>query len=297
MKETNKTGRLKGIIYALISSGTFGLIPLFSIPLMTDAHMGVSTILFYRYFFSCIAVVILCYIYKVNLKINPKVGLKVFFLSLMYSLTALGLILSYNYLPSGMSTTIHFLYPMVVVFFMAIFFKEKISLKLIMAAIVAIAGVGFLSFGDGGSVSRKGLLLAFSTIFTYGAYITGLNMKGVKEIDPKAMTFHATLVATFLYGGISLSTGSIAPIPDIAAATNLIMLALFPTVVSILTLVLAVKYAGSTITSILGASEPMVATIIGITVFSERFTLYSFIGLTIIIAAVTYVVISTRKSV
>ena len=40
---------LKGIIYAMISSGTFGLIPLFTIPLMGDMGMNESNILFYRF--------------------------------------------------------------------------------------------------------------------------------------------------------------------------------------------------------------------------------------------------------
>ena len=43
---------LKGIIYAMISSGTFGLIPLFTIPLMGNMGMNESNILFYRFLFS-----------------------------------------------------------------------------------------------------------------------------------------------------------------------------------------------------------------------------------------------------
>lgn len=42
---------LKGIIYAMISSGTFGLIPLFTIPLMGNMGMNESNILFIDFYF------------------------------------------------------------------------------------------------------------------------------------------------------------------------------------------------------------------------------------------------------
>ena len=52
---------LKGIIYAMISSGTFGLIPLFTIPLMGNivgVNLAVS--------FSCIVGCPICKIYLVD---------------------------------------------------------------------------------------------------------------------------------------------------------------------------------------------------------------------------------------
>lgn len=41
---------LKGIIYAMISSGTFGLIPLFTIPLMGNMEMN-PTFFFIDFYF------------------------------------------------------------------------------------------------------------------------------------------------------------------------------------------------------------------------------------------------------
>ena len=42
---------IKGVLYAVVSSATFGLIPLFSIPLL-HAGMASPTILFYRMLLS-----------------------------------------------------------------------------------------------------------------------------------------------------------------------------------------------------------------------------------------------------
>ncbi len=296
MEITDRTNKLKGIICALISSGTFGLIPLFSIPLMRSVHMHGTSILFYRYLFSFIALGSLCLFTKRSLRIDIKIASKLFLLSLLSAATAAALIYSYNYLPSGIATTIHFLYPVVVVFLMAAFFKERISGKLFITAVFALIGVGFLSFPEGSNLSTRGLILALTTVITYASYVAGLNMKGINRVDSAVVTFYIMFFGSILFGIVSLFTNGIDSIPNLNAAFNLIMLALVPTVISVLTLVLAVRYAGSTITSILGASEPLVATIIGILVFSERFTLFSFIGLTIIIIAVSYVVVSTKKT-
>lgn len=293
MKAMNKA---KGIVYAIISSSTFGMIPLFSIPLMTKAGMSETSILFYRYSLSAIGIAILCLIGKVNMRISPAAGLRIFLLSFVYAATAMALIYAYNYIPSGVVTTIHFLYPLMVVFLMAVFFKEKISPRLVLIALVALVGVGFLSLSGGGIVNTTGLLLALSTVVTYGSYIVGLNMKGIRELDGKVITFYVLVFGSVIFGSISLATTGISRVPDAMAWLNLLMLVLLPTIVSILTLVAAVKYAGSTVTSILGAFEPLVATIIGVFIFSERFTLNSLIGLALIIAAVTYVVLYNKKN-
>lgn len=76
----------------------------------------------------------------------------------------------------------------------------------------------------------------------------------------------------FLFGGILLFIGTetisqLQPISKWHTAGNLILLALIPTVVSNLALVRAVKSIGSTLTSVLGAMEPVTAVCVGIFLF------------------------------
>ena len=97
---------LKGIIYAMISSGTFGLIPLFTIPLMGDMGMNESNILFYRFLFSTLMMGAVCLIHKSPLRVNMKHLISITGLGALYALTALFLIYSYHYISSGVATTI-----------------------------------------------------------------------------------------------------------------------------------------------------------------------------------------------
>jgi hypothetical protein len=46
--------KVNGLLYGLLSSASFGLIPLFTIPAM-QAGMQFESILFYRFLFACLA--------------------------------------------------------------------------------------------------------------------------------------------------------------------------------------------------------------------------------------------------
>ncbi|MCD7971368.1 MAG: DMT family transporter [Candidatus Azobacteroides sp.] len=292
MKKTNK---ILGIGSALISSATFGMIPLFTIPLMMTARMGESPILFYRYLIAAIAVWILCKSEKKDLRISLPIFGKLLGLGTLYAATGMALIYSYTYISSGIVTTIHFLYPVLVAFFMILFYKEKSSGHLFIAGLLTIIGVSALSWTGKGFSNPLGIMLALSTAITYALYIVGLNLKGIRETDSNVIIFYVLLFCSVIFGFLSAFTTGIHLPPNGKAWINLLLLALIPTVISNLFLVKAVKYAGSTMTSILGSAEPLVAVTCGVLVFSESFTSLSFIGLIMIIAAVTYVIMFNNR--
>lgn len=286
--------KTKGIILALISSGTFGLIAFFSIPLL-KAGMYPPSILFYRCLFASLILGLICLFRKKNFKISPKVAVQLFFLGMLYTITAMGLIYSYSFISSGVSTTIHFLYPIIVASLMIIFYKEKPSRKLLFSAVLSLVGVALLSWSDSGFISTKGLLIVLMTVTTYAVYIVCLNRPDIKKLDSELTTFYVMLFGGFIFSVYAYSTTGIQLIPDTSALFNVLGLVLFATVLSNLALVSAVKYAGSTITSILGSLEPVVATFVGIFYFHESFGWNSFLGLVIIIVAVMIVVLNNKK--
>ena len=72
----------------------------------------------------------------------------------------------------------------------------------------------------------------------------------------------------------------------------MVLLAVAPTVISNITLLLAVRNIGGTLTSILGALEPVTAVCIGALVFGEAFTLSEGVGIALILAAVVLVILN-----
>ena len=283
----------KGILFALISSMTFGLVPLFSINLLNEG-MHAYSILPYRFGIGALMLGCIALLRKQSFRITRQEAANLFVLGFFYALTSLGLILSYKYIPSGVATTIHFLYPVVVTGIMVLLFREKKSPVLMLCTLLSLLGVGLLSWNGGESLSREGILLVLMTVVTYALYIVGVNKSGVCRIDSLPLTFFVLLNATgilFVYASL---THGIQPLPTGRAVLNAVLLALIPTVISNLTLVLAVRNVGSTITAILGSMEPLTAVVVGICYFHEAFDSRYAAGLTLIIAAVTLVVLQGR---
>lgn len=69
-----------------------------------------------------------------------------------------------------------------------------------------------------------------------------------------------------------------------------LMLALVPTIISLITMVKAVKAIGSTPTAIMGALEPLTAVVIGVTIFGEAFSLRLSVGILMILSAVILII-------
>lgn len=286
---------IKGVFYAILSSGTFGLIPLFTIPLVEELGVNEANVLFYRFFISSLLMGGVCLLRKNNLRIGGKLILSVLGLGLLYALTALFLVYSYNYIASGIATTIHFLYPLCVSLVMVFLFNEKQTKSLVVAAFLSLVGVALMCW-TGGELHLLGVLLAGMTVLTYGFYIVGLNQLTNKGVSADVLTFYVILTGAILFFIYAqFDGGGVDPIPSFRAGLYLLLLAFLATVISDFALVLAVKHAGSTVTAVLGAMEPLVAVSMGVLVFAEYFGVQSFIGLLLVLFSVTLVILTSRK--
>lgn len=286
---------LKGISYAIISSATFGLVPLFALPSI-QAGVAVNTVVFFRFFLSFIAMGIVLRVKGVSFNINWREYKKLFLLSVFYAATSMLLTLSYLYIPSGMATTIHFLYPVLVTLIMIFVFKEKGSWVIYLSTILAVVGVSLLgSSGGHSNINGVGLILALITVCTYATYIVGVQKMSFHDMDGLKMTFYVLLnCAIIFFFNALIQDGGFSSVPDISTAIHLILLALVPTLVSDLTLILAVKKVGSTTTAILGCMEPLTAVVMGIMFLKEECKLLQFAGMFIILFAVTLAIVGTQ---
>lgn len=287
---------ITGVAFAIISSATFGLIPLFSIPLL-GRGIGSPTILCYRFLLAALAmaVVMLLTHRKFRLELS-KLG-TVAILSILYASTAILLIESYDYIPSGIATTIHFLYPLAVTLTMSWLFGEKTTATTYIAVVVSLVGVGLLAWGNHTEGDfHKGVTLSLLTVISYAAYIIGIMRSRASTIDSLVLTFYVLVIGAALFFIYALSTTGIEAIHHWSDWRDLVMLALICTVLSDYTLILAIKRIGSTLTSILGSMEPLTAVIVGVVYFGEHFDSSSVAGLILIIVAVILVIARADRS-
>ena len=288
--------KVKGVLLGLLSAGAFGIIPLFSIPLMKG--MGIPSILFYRFLFATIIVIPICLAKEKKLRVNYQELKSLFFLATIFALTSLGLIWSYSYIPSGIATTIHFLYPILVSAIMIVFYKERKTIRIIIATFLSFVGVALLCWNNDENIKIIGVILALITVVTYAIYIVGLD-KFLKKTSPLIITFYVLLFCSIIFGFYAVMTTGIEQIKTGNDWFNLFSLALFPTVLAdyVLIRIVSAKYISPTEASILGVMEPVVATFMGVLFFAEHFNTFSFIGLLLVLFSVLIVIVSKANNI
>ncbi|MGL4411865.1 MAG: DMT family transporter [Bacteroidales bacterium] len=285
-----------GYIYAIISASTFGLIPMFSIPAI-NAGMSVNSALFYRYLISTIILGTFLLITKKNVRVKREELTTLAGLILLGGTTALFLMNSFYYIPSGVASTIHFLYPVVVAMLMTILFKEKFSPFTLVAIILALLGVAAISgLSSSLEVNTTGLTYALLSVVTYALYIVGINKSKAGRMSPTSMTLYIMIMLTFFFLILSITEGGVQVIPNREVLGSLTLLSLVSTLLSNFTLILAIKSIGSTTTSIMGCVEPVTALTVGIIVFGEPLTTTQILGVALILTSVSFVILSNRLS-
>lgn len=284
--------RLKGFIYGVVTSVTFGLIPLFTLPLMREGMLS-DSILFYRFFVSTIALGLVMLIKHESFSISLRDLPIIFVLALFYTASALFLLYGYEVMGAGVATTIHFTYPVFVTLLMLILFREKVSLVTMLAILLAIGGVAKLSLhGTTLRLNPTGVIAVLLSALGYASYIIAVNKSRLKNLHSRKLAFYVFAFTMLVFFIKDIACSGIQPIPDLGSAVNIILLAVAPTVISNITLLLAVRNIGGTLTSILGALEPVTAVCIGALVFSEAFTWSEFIGIVLILTAVVLIILN-----
>ena len=283
--------KLNGFLFGLLSSASFGLIPMLTIPAMQQG-MQFESILLYRFAFATLALGVILLIDGQSFRINRRDIPSLLLLAFFYLISAVFLFWGYKFMASGIATTLHFMYPVLTTLIMMLFFREKKSIWRFMAIALAVAGVFFLSQGDdSGSITFIGIFIVLLSALGYALYLVTVSQLKVGQMKGLRLTFYVFLFGTLLlFIGIG-TTGHTQPIPNLHTAGNLVMLAIIPTVISNLALVRAVKCIGSTLTSVLGAMEPVTAVCVGIFMFGEPFTNSVGLGIILIITAVTVIIL------
>lgn len=288
----------KGILNGIIASTSYGMNPLFGLPLYATG-IGVNSVLFYRYFLAVIIYFIwLKFFKKASLKISRQEIIPLFFLGIFFSLSSLTLFEAFHYIEAGIACTILFIYPVMVAIIMAIFFKEKITKTVIFAILLTSIGIILLYKGKPDTaLSIKGILIVLTSALLYALYIVGVkNIKPVKVMNSARLSFYVMLFGLIVYIVNLKFCTTLQMLPNLKAWLFAIGLALFPTIISLETITIAIQLIGSTNTAILGALEPLTAIFFGILFFHEQLTLRISIGIILILFGV-FLIISRKMKV
>ena len=281
-----------GLTYGAFASASYGTNPLFALPLYA-AGIGVNSVLFYRYALAlAIYFFLLKFIKQISLKITLKESVILLILGLFFSLSSYTLFDAFKYIEAGIACTILFIYPVLVAVIMAIFFKEKITKTVITSIAMITVGISLLYHGkEGATLNLHGVLIVILSALLYSLYIVGVkNIKQVRHMNSAKMTFYVMLFGLILYIiNLNFCT-ELQPLTSPVLWLYAVCLALFPTIISIETINVAIKLIGSTTTAILGSLEPLTALFFGVVIFHEQLTLRIISGIVAVLFGVILII-------
>lgn len=285
--------RFRGFALAAIAAATYGLNPLFALPLYSEG-LQAADVLFWRYIIGMAALLVMIRIRGQKIIVERKAALPLFGLGMLMGISSLLLFESYNLMPAGIASTLLFVYPIMVAIIMAVAFRERLQPAVIGCLVLAITGIALLNKGGAEGLSGSGTAMVMGSALTYALYLVFAVRGPLRDIPTLVLTFWVLLGGVALFAAVSPLHGGLMPPRSPFMWACALALGLVPTVISLVCTTLAVQSVGSTVTAILGALEPLTAVVVGISVFGESLSPREFVGLLLILTAVTGVVAADK---
>lgn len=277
----------KGYIYTALSAIIFGLMPLLTKIIIARGATSL-TIPFFRVFYVTIVLFFVLKIKKIDLHLEKRDLLSVILTSIFGSgITIIILNESYNYVDTGIATSLHFLYPLFVAILCCFFYGEKIKKKQIIS--LSFALVGIICFMSKGNGSLFGYFLAIASGLTYAYYLVKMDKTGLVKMNALKLSFYLALFTTIEIFTMNLFMQDIVFKMDVLSYVLLLVLALSSSFLATVLLQKGVLLLGSTRASFICLLEPVTSMIVGILWLNEALTFNKGLGgLAIIISLIIF---------
>lgn len=297
MMEQIARKRTLGYIAGIIAGISYGTNPLFAKPLL-ESGVPVLVMLFFRYGISVLLLSGWMLLKREPFRVKGReIGLLAV-LGILFACSSLFLFASYEFIPSGLATTLVYLYPVFVALIM-VFLRFYPSWQTWLSIIATFCGILLLSQPSGSvQVKPLGVLLAICSALSYAFYLVIVNRsKRIKLVSEHTLTLYALLTGMILFATLRICQGGsiVEGIGTAADWANLLGLAIVPTMISMLTLAISSRYIGPTKTSVLGVFEPLTAILIGTVLFREPLSMKMTVGIIICVAAVVFMILKPGK--
>lgn len=277
----------KGYIYIALSAIIFGLMPLLTKIIIARGATSL-TIPFFRVFYVTIVLFFVLKIKKIDLHLEKRDLLSVILTSIFGSgITIIILNESYNYVDTGIATSLHFLYPLFVAILCCFFYGEKIKKKQIIS--LSFALIGIICFMSKGNGSLFGYLLAIASGLTYAYYLVKMDKTGLVKMNALKLSFYLALFTTIEIFTMNLFMQEVVFKMDALSYGLLLVLALSSSFLATVLLQKGVLLLGSTRASFICLLEPVTSMIVGILWLNEAFTFNKGLGgLAIIVSLIIF---------
>ncbi len=287
-----KDGIVKGSAFCIASAVFYGMMPLAAKAAYADgaspfAAAGV------RFFTSSVLLLFWLRILRHEaIRIRVNIIPNILFYSLCFSATTICLYNSYEYISSGLATTLHFTYPAFVIILSVLMFGLHPSRRESLALVMCLCGLA-LFLAPGEELNIAGMVLAVVSGLIYAAYIA---VCGHRKDNPPAdiMSLWISILCAIEILGFGAAVGRLTFPKTAPGWRALFGLAVLSTAAFVL-FQFGLSLVGPVRTSLLSTLEPVTSILIGVTVLEERLTAKMVIGILLVLSCVVFLQLPGKK--
>lgn len=281
---------IKGYSLGIIAAATYGLNPLFALPLYADG-MDASSVLLFRYLTGLPIILAIALLSGEGIGIKRNEFIPLLITGLLMGYSSLSLFESYNCMEASIASTMLFVYPLMVAVIMTVFYHEKFTRLTGLCLLTAGMGLVCLYNGKpGATLDPMGVMWVMTSALSYAIVLVGINRSTLAHIPSNRLTFYLLLFGSLIFIVQTVVKGDVTLPANAWLWGNLAALGLLPTVISLICTAAAIHSIGSTSVALLGVFEPVTAVLCGVLVFGEQLTGRDMTGLVLILISVMLVI-------
>ncbi|MBQ7329982.1 MAG: EamA family transporter [Oscillospiraceae bacterium] len=285
---------LKGYLFAILSAVIYGLMPLMASHIYADG-VNAMTLVLLRNLLALPVLAVLAFCQQKTLKVPAKaLGGMAFLAAFGCCITPVLLFSSYHYIPSGTATTIHFVYPAIVVLIGILFLKKKAQLGTVLSLVLCVGGI-CLFYKPGADFHWGGAGLALLSGVTFAIYVAMLPVLRQEQVKGFLFTFYIALCSTMMMAIACVATDNLVLPQSLTGWAWCLLFALGVTAGAVVLFQQGTFLIGPERASILSTFEPITSVVVGVVFMEEVIGLRDYVGIALVLAASVLIALFDMK--
>jgi drug/metabolite transporter (DMT)-like permease len=279
---------------AFTSAICFSLLPILAV-YAYKSGINTNTLLLFRFIIAAVFFFVYIAVKYKKPSLDRKTLLKLFLLgSILYTLQATCFFTAVKYITASFTSLLLYLYPIFVAVLSSVVDRERLSRSILLSIGISFAGLILILGTSIGKIDLRGVFFGIGTAVIYSIYIVFGN-RVVKEVSPVITTGFTCFFAALSFFIFGIFSGNISFNFKPSGYVSIIAIAIFPTIISLLTFFKSLELIGSTKSSILSMIEPVSTIILSALLLGDRLSILQIIGAIAVLSG-AYLVVASQKS-
>ena len=289
--------RLMAILAVVTGATAFGFLGLFSRYFMVTRGLGAMDTVMIRVTFSLVVLLpILLAFNRDSLKISRK-DVPVFLIFGFFKfLSDLTFFYAQSKVTLCLATLLQMTAPFYVMFISLVLFREKLTLKKMIALTMTVAGCVMVTGVLSGDVSAEftGVISALVSGLFFGMFMIGGRITYLRDIKPEVGLFYTFLVADVIALPFIDLGGIAEAVMDPEGLFYALMLGVAMSLIPFYLYTWSVQYLEPSLSSMISVLEVVTAAVVGFALFGERLGLINVAGMPLVIVSIILMNLTIR---